>query len=528
MRRVRRFKSWSTIFEERQNRVYRWTDSGEDVGIPNNKPFLGFTRHASMTSKNNSETVMRKVEILSKNAPTGWFFSTRDSVAFENGCKVRICNRYPAEEEGRNFKWSQIYHPTVEQNRYLDKAVDQLIEKLKATGARIHRPTRDECHQWVDSRPYDRKEKDRLHKFIDEYYDLGKPLRKSYSMFMKKEIYPEPKVARMICNCSKDLKWMFGTAQAQVQDAFFHLPFTVKHIPVTERAKYVAERMYGGKYFYATDHSSFESSQTELLLMRTEWRVLMALCDDDMSEEMVEFYARDHKMDSRYFKITVPAMRSSGDVDTSFGNSIVNLVTFGAYALMKGNNNWMNQILVEGDDAIFYLDDDYNDYQQVLGNWGLRVKLDKSNDWKSLEFLSMKFNELGGRKMDVIRRSSALFVDLNNRNTHDTFEEKFLSLLADFGVPWDTKGFVRTFEVDNDTYHAEKYGIQRTSQKTLQVVHRFEHQNWNISAHLKDELKDLFENGDYVGFMERYILEEQPDCYGKWVQLQLHTLSQLC
>lgn len=503
------------------------TDSGIDVGIPANKSFDGFTRHSHLTIYK-YEHKMRPVEISDRNAPTGWMYSTADSYALENGCKVRLCNKYKDELPGSQFDYKQIYHPTPRMEKYLDQAVTELIRELKKSGHMMHTPCREEVHDWIEGRPYDQNEKERLKKMCDQYYLEAHPLNLRYSMFMKKEIYPEPKVARMICNSSKDLKWMFGTAQAEIQDDFFHLPCTVKHIPVTERAKYIEEMMRGGKYFYATDHTSFESSQTEPLLERTEWRVLKELSKDDIGQKMVSFYKQDHKIWSKYFKVTLPAMRSSGDVDTSFGNSIVNLTTFGAYALSKGNRNWMKQILVEGDDAIFYLDKNYDDYQEVLATFGLRVKLLKSSDYRDLEFLSMKFDNLGNRKLDILRRCAQLFVNINDRHDNTIFQEKVLSLFADFGVPWETEGFDATMIVDNDQYHAYKYNVTRTSKKYLEVTAHFEHIDWGISYSTAELMKKYYKNEDFVGMIEQLILYEEPWLYPQWQELQMHTLHLLC
>lgn len=533
MRKLKGFKSWQNISQHKQ-KEYRIPDDGELIGIPPDKTFYGYTRHSKMTMKH-MEKKLLPVNIQSKFAPTGTFYSSRDAFAFEAGCKLRLCNAYPieiaAKEQNLPYDDRLIFHPDTKLSRALDQAMSDIIETLRQrVTMKITWPTREKCHAWVEDRPYSSQEKERLHRCINEHYDNVKPLNLRYSMFMKKETYPTPKAARMICNCSKDIKWLFGTIQHELQDAFFDLPCTVKHIPVCDRLDYVKNRMQNHYHYYATDHTSFESSQTAALLQRTEWRLFREFCDEETADFMIDFYKRDHKFNSRYFRVQLPAMRSSGDVDTSFGNSVVNLSTFGAYCYYVNDaQNWMDRILVEGDDGLFYMNHKHNDYQQVLATMGLRVKLDYSTDWRSLEFLSMRFDSSGHRKMDIIRRASSLFVNINNKKLDDIFDMKIMSLFADFGIPWETEDFDAVIAVDNDHYHRQKYNVTnfKDHDPIIRVVMKMTHRDWNISKFAADKMKELFEKKQYVSMIETLIFASDMDVYSKWISMQQHTLS-LC
>lgn len=532
MKKVRQFKTWQSIWKK-DNCTYRLPNDGELIGIPSNKKFNGFTRHAKMVKIGNEKKLI-PVNIQSKFAPTGIFYSSRDSYAFEAGCKLRLCNSYEIEEAAKKqhlpFSYKLIFHPDDKLRKCLELAMDDIVGKLRDLGVqKSFWPTREEAKEWINCRPYSNQEKMRLQKCVDEYFDCIKELKLNYSMFMKKETYPEVKAARMICNCSKDIKWLFGTMQHELQQKFFTLPCTVKHIPVADRLQYVTERMSGHKHYYATDHTSFESSQTKPLLDMTEWRLYREFLDPDAADFMINFYKQDHKFYSRYYRVTLPAMRSSGDPDTSFGNSVVNLATFGAYCYYVGEStNWMDRVLVEGDDGLFFMDHKHTDYQEVLGTMGLRVKLDYSEDWRDLEFLSMKFTVFGQRKMDIIRRASSLFVDINNKKLPDIFDMKVLSLFADFGIPWD-ETFTAKMIVDNDAYHREKYNITSFNDHDpyVVIVNTFEHRDWGLSRETIQRMKDCFVSKNYVEMMEALIFGSDLSVYAKWLEMQQMTLS-LC
>lgn len=189
----------------------------------------------------------------------------------------------------------------------------------------------------------------------------------------KKETYPVYKPARGI-NARKDrFKATVGPAVKTIEYETYALPYFVKHVPVKDRPAYLTEAFFGCPGpFRVTDYSSFESSFSREVMDHIECRyyrhklknyphIAKLLCDTIMGVNTINF---------KWFQIKIEATRMSGEMCTSLGNGITNLVM--AMASCKGDFRKL-KIVVEGDDGLMYHPDGFND--QVFKDAGFSIKI---------------------------------------------------------------------------------------------------------------------------------------------------------
>jgi hypothetical protein len=247
----------------------------------------------------------------------------------------------------------------------------------------------DDCHRWIESRPYTQLRKGQMH---DKVHELLNGVDFGVDPHIKNESYAKTTRPRFICARRDDAKVLFGPIFDALNDWFFHLPFTTKHVPVVDRPTYIENRLNRGPAtYFVTDHSAFECAATEEVQRMIEMKLYKA-CTPAYVHPILEELLKNQTMIFRGTGMTmkVPCMRFSGEMNTSLGNSILNYVSI---MVAADTMNVKVDCVVEGDDALIVGPSgmDLEEYQMVMRRMGFNVKLDQVESLGSAGYCSSRW-----------------------------------------------------------------------------------------------------------------------------------------
>lgn len=241
--------------------------------------------------------------------------------------------------------------------------------------------TQFDFENWLSSTSYSEKRKQQLREIRAKMPAVVTKLErrwKTNKCFVKKETYPTYKPPRGIFSRTDHAKvWLGPIAKAMEKEAYRHEWF-IKHVPVSDRPKFIMEKMLRPGYcYYNTDHSRFEAHMTRKVMETFELTFYGHMLkhyprEFDMLKEMISV---ENHCCFRDFSFNVEATRMSGDMITSLGNGITNLMATAFVLSRKGLKFGSYPIFVEGDDGLFAapidLKLDSSDYKDL----GFDVKL---------------------------------------------------------------------------------------------------------------------------------------------------------
>lgn len=170
-------------------------------------------------------------------------------------------------------------------------------------------------------------------------------------LFIKREFYPVIKNPRIICARRDDAKVILGPIFAPIEQRIFSLPMFIKHIPVSERARYIVDYIGPGDFIYfENDHTSFEvHAHTTFGVFEHEvYRQMLSPAD----YRHVKRLLGPQRVRTRGVKARVMS-RMSGEMNTSLGNALANLLSFYYIVASSGHDVTRVRCIIEGDDAIF-------------------------------------------------------------------------------------------------------------------------------------------------------------------------------
>jgi hypothetical protein len=209
---------------------------------------------------------------------------------------------------------------------------------------------------WLKSTAYPDWRKKEL---IEAAVDLFKlPLVKLQQVkgFVKIEEYEEPKLARLINARCDAAKVTFGPYIKAIEHEVYKLHhFSMKHIPVPDRAKLIHETLKNYEYIWNNDYTSFEAHFTPKLLEVCEFQLYSYMLRNvkrglEVIGLLKKVLAGKNKPRYTAFSAQVEGARMSGEMSTSLGNGFTNLMAVLFLAHRKGFNC---DGFVEGDDGIF-------------------------------------------------------------------------------------------------------------------------------------------------------------------------------
>lgn len=259
------------------------------------------------------------------------------------------------------------------------------------------------CHNYTDARKME------LLNVYNVYYgqlrDVMYTLVKS---FIKDEAYPEYKSPRGIMSRSDQFKVLVGPLIKQIENLVYQLPQFIKHVPIIDRPNFIKERFSKNfkKYNYTSDYTAFESHFVKSLMEDIEFIVydhIVATCPE--AKEIMEYFKSVISGPQRllYGDLHVDlsdSIRCSGEMNTSLGNGIANLMIMWFLCEKFGDPD--PNIQVEGDDAITNTNAILK--TEYFSNLGLTCKLDQHEDISTTSFCGMIFDfENGINIIDPIK-----------------------------------------------------------------------------------------------------------------------------
>lgn len=151
--------------------------------------------------------------------------------------------------------------------------------------------------------------------------------------FTKREFYDirgdaEDKFARAINSRSDLYKCIVGPIITSLEHEVFKLPWFIKHVPEDQRSKYISEFLAGNfRHVFTTDYRSFEQTITKDMMSVCEFQLYKYMLAAFPGEAKWLFLQGiENKQVYHGVEITAPAIRMSGEMNTSLGNGFTNLM----------------------------------------------------------------------------------------------------------------------------------------------------------------------------------------------------------
>jgi hypothetical protein len=244
---------------------------------------------------------------------------------------------------------------------------------------------------WINNSPYPLYRREELTRAY--YKSQYSKIKFNVDAFIKDENYPEFKHFRGIYSRCDDYKVRVGPFFKAFGDRLFSTKWFIKKIPVNDRAKFIKDRFGNSTKLFCTDFSSFEAMFTEKLL-NVEMEVYkFILGDHPMKKQIIDDIHNgimaENRINFNTWRFGVDCKRMSGEMNTSCGNGVMNmLITF--FLLEEAGNKDYDGVF-EGDDGIVRYDykaPTSQDYREL----GAKIKIEIPNGLNEASFCGNIFD----------------------------------------------------------------------------------------------------------------------------------------
>jgi len=237
-------------------------------------------------------------------------------------------------------------------------------------------PTDDfDFESWITNTEYPLYRKQELR----EVYELSKNRRVKFDVkaFIKDEDYTDYKHLRGIYSRCDDYKVRVGPYFQKFGDKLFSSKWFIKKIPVPERPTALLEKL--GKYnnIFCTDFSQYESTFVDFLMRVEHWIYRWSLEGHPLQKHFCDLFAlmrQSNKIVFKLFDCVLDAKRMSGEMNTSCGNGLMNLLITFFNLERAGNDIEKCDAFFEGDDGIVGCVNIPT--SQLYTDLGARIKID--------------------------------------------------------------------------------------------------------------------------------------------------------
>lgn len=249
-----------------------------------------------------------------------------------------------------------------------------------------------EFSSWIEDTPYTLSRKQELREVFNQ--GLFAEPKTTIKAFTKDENYPEYKFHRGIMSRDDDYKVRVGPFFKKFGEIIFNSPWFIKKLPIPDRPKAIADKIEKYMNKFMTDFSSFEATfGRELMAIERaiyEW----FLEYNGRKTEILELYdkginARNY-ITFKNFVMSVSRRRMSGEMNTSEGNGIMNLMM--TFFLCEESGDRDYDAFFEGDDSIVGTCNG-NPTPEQYEELGANIKIDKPTSWNEGSFCGMVFHE---------------------------------------------------------------------------------------------------------------------------------------
>lgn len=169
-------------------------------------------------------------------------------------------------------------------------------------------------------------------------------------------------------------------------------PSFIKSIPLADRPRYISDLVGGPGTYCATDHTSFESSFTLVMAVSVEFEVYAHILTVQYAEYICKSFYTLNMCVFKFFRVTVAAKRMSGDMQTSLGNGITNLLTI-LFLYHEKYGIILLAIVVEGDDSLFRNHPNKTLSSEDFAGLGLITKIEHHTRLSTAAFCGNIFDE---------------------------------------------------------------------------------------------------------------------------------------
>lgn len=212
-----------------------------------------------------------------------------------------------------------------------------------------------------------------------------------HTLFSKDEPYPTGKPPRNIANALPHLKALGALSLFKLNEHFFKQDFTVKHFSSERKKEVLRDKIKGHATYFVTDHSAFECSMNRQIYLATE-DIVYSKCVPHATL-LREVLGRKSRVYRTYgATVKIPSIRSSGDYNTSMGNTLVNYLSIKAVAEQLGCKV---DCVVEGDDALIGITPrvEPEEFKAAMGRFGFNIKIEEYDDPGRAGFCSIYWDE---------------------------------------------------------------------------------------------------------------------------------------
>jgi hypothetical protein len=286
-------------------------------------------------------------------------------------------------------------HPTPEPE-LLERLKMHVRQWLKENLQPLASDTDLSIERWLAHTNYPEWRKREL---LDKWYSIDDRRHKKYnkvSAFIKDEPYPEYKHARGIYSRSDIFKMRVGPYFKWIEEQVYRHPAFVKHVPVKDRPRYIAELLGvdDGELADNTDYSAFESQFCKEIMSIVEielydYMTLYLPTRQEFLEDLGVICGKQ-EIDFRHVGLVLGCARMSGEMCTSLGNGFSNLMFADFLAKEKGCTNL--RIAVEGDDGLMKYSGPRLSAED-FARLGLTIKLEQHADIRKASFCGIIFDD---------------------------------------------------------------------------------------------------------------------------------------
>lgn len=248
---------------------------------------------------------------------------------------------------------------------------------------------------WLASCPYPAWRKEELRKLHKESKPLGKGDCK-VKAFVKDEFYPEAKHSRGIYSRTDRFKIEVGPIFRAIETEIYKHPAFIKKIPIADRPAYISRLIEKlGARYGAADYTAFESHFVRDMMEAIEFVVYRYMteshpCHKHFVKIMDEVLAGENICVFKNFQLLLKATRMSGEMNTSLGNGITNLIMLSFLFEKLGVHEVM--AVVEGDDSLFAYFKGRCPTVEMFKEYGFTIKMESSDDLSEASFCGLIFD----------------------------------------------------------------------------------------------------------------------------------------
>lgn len=246
--------------------------------------------------------------------------------------------------------------------------------------------------EFINDTPYTQKRKENLKQTHSTNFDPTKGY--NVKAFVKDENYPEYKHFRGIMSRSDDYKVRVGPFFRKLSKIIFSNKHFIKKIPISQRPDWIMNQFYGATDVFCTDFSSFEATFGRLM-MRVERMVYAWFLDKNKRrDEILKLIDRGimstNHMVYKWWKMSIECRRMSGEMNTSEGNGIMNLIMT-LFLLGEQGNPVDLAAIFEGDDGLIQYETNTPSIQDY-SDLGANIKIEIPDSISEASFCGLIFD----------------------------------------------------------------------------------------------------------------------------------------